>query len=62
MTSADFLKSIESKGFTICELASGKLRITSPAKITYLMSPVESVKFGTWFNESTLLTESICAG
>ena len=60
-TTTEFIKQIESKGYTVTELQSGKLRATSPTKTTYLLSPIEAVRYGTWLNESTYLDEPLPA-
>lgn len=61
MTTTEFIKQIESRGYAVIELQSGKLRATSPNGTTYLLSPVDAVRYGTWLNESTYLDEQLPA-
>jgi hypothetical protein len=61
MNTKTLIDTLKSKGWTVNELESGKVRFSAPNETTYLLSPVDAVRYGTWLNEKTLLTEALPA-
>lgn len=59
MDTKEFIAGLVVKNWTVQGLPSGKVRATSPNGTGYLLTPSDVVKFGTWFNEKTLLSELI---
>lgn len=59
MNTQQLILNLVAKNWTVQGLPSGKLRATDTRGTSYLLSPVDAVQFGTWFNEKTLLSEPI---
>lgn len=59
MNTQKFIELLIANGWTVNELASGKTRAINNIGGSYLLSPLEAVKFGTWLNESTKYVEAL---